>query len=388
MIKRLEKIALSHISLLIFWGILFKNRLMIDDLAILNYFSISLFFILYGLIYTEISNDDIQEIHSNLAIISSLLPLALILYKGINYRIILAFISISSTLLFIKKYMDTDLARKINILPISMDSAQRLTGGFVVFFFIVIYLFDIDTIVINLFMQIVFLLIEFFFILFLKEKENIYEKNYKIHYLSHYLAEERDEFARTIHDDIIQDIFASRNYLSLKNPDISYAREILRELEGKLRNIMKFYQSSLFEKANIDLTLSAAFSNISSLYKDKDIKITKIIEADLLEDPENIRLISTISKELINNIYKHSEASYINYKLYPKDDSLVMKIESDGVGPGDFASIKSSKRGIFLVKLLLEANSGTINYELNKDILTTEVVLEIRENENNITRRS
>ncbi|MDU2584900.1 MAG: hypothetical protein E7C85_06105 [Anaerococcus prevotii] len=162
MIKRLEKIALGHIFLLLFWGILFKNRLMIDDLAILNYFSISLFFILYGLIYTEISNDDISERQSNLAIISSLLPLALILYKGTNHRIILSLISISSTLLFIKKYMDTDLARKINILPISRDSAQRLTGGFVVFFFIVIYLFDIDTIVINMFMQIVFLLIEFF----------------------------------------------------------------------------------------------------------------------------------------------------------------------------------------------------------------------------------
>ena len=202
------------------------------------------------------------------------------------------------------------------------------------------------------------------------------------------MAEERDEFARTIHDDIIQDIFASRNYLSLNKPDIGYARDILSDLEGKLRNIMKFYQSSLFEKANLDLTLSAVFSNISSLYKDKDIKITKTIESNLLEDPENTRLISIISKELINNIYKHSQASFINYKLYTKEDSLVMEIESDGVGPGDFASIKNSKRGVFLVKLLLEANSGVITYKINKDILTTEVVLEIRENENNITRRS
>lgn len=74
MIKRLEKIALGHIFLLIFWGLIFKNKLMIDDLAIINYFSISLFFILYGLIYTEISNDNIQERHSNLAIISPYSP--------------------------------------------------------------------------------------------------------------------------------------------------------------------------------------------------------------------------------------------------------------------------------------------------------------------------
>lgn len=34
---------------------------------------------------------------------------------------------------------------------------------------------------------------------------------------------------------------------------------------------------------------------------------------DLKEDAskEEIRLISTITKELVNNIYKHSEASYI-----------------------------------------------------------------------------
>ncbi|WP_311531303.1 hypothetical protein [uncultured Anaerococcus sp.] len=235
---------------------------------------------------------------------------------------------------------------------------------------------------INIFIQIVFLITEFFFILFLKEKELAYDKTFKLYYLSDYVASERDEFARIIHDDIIQDIFASKNYLSSKNPDIEYTKNILRELEGKVRNIMKFYQSSLFEKANLETSLLAIFDNVSSLYPDKNIEVTKSIDSGLTENKRLIRLISIISKELINNVYKHSDASYLKYKLYRKESLIVIEIDSDGSSISDFNKIKESKRGVLVIKLLIDSNSGNISYSLNKDILTTKVSLEVEGNEN------
>lgn len=382
MYKKLEKIVISHLMIILFWGLLSKNKMLIKEGPILNAVSLVLFFTLYGLIYTEISNKKIPGKFSILAILTSLLPLSLILINALPYKFIFALISLISTGVFIKRYLILDNIKYINILPISRKSTQIFTLGFVFFILAVIYLFDIGQAMINVFIQISFLIIEFFFILFLKEKELAFEKTFKLYYLSGYMASERDEFARIIHDDILQDIYASKNYLSSKNPDIEYSKNILRELEEKARNIMKFYQSSLFEKANLETSLLAIFDNVGSLYPDKDTEITKLIESDLTEDKRLIRLIAIISKELINNVYKHSNAKYLSYKLYKKGNFVYIDMESDGASSADFNKIKDSKRGVLLLKLLIDSNSGNISYGLNKGILTTRVSLEVEKDEN------
>ena len=382
MYKKLEKIVISHLMIILFWGLLFKNNLLAKEGPILNAVSLILFFTLYGLIYTEISNKKIPGKSSILAILTSLLPLSLILINALPYKLAFLLISLISTSLFIKIYLILDNINYINILPISRKSTQIFTIGLVFFVFAVIYLFDIGTVMINIFIQIIFLITEFFFILFLKEKELAFEKTFKLYYLSDYMASERDEFARIIHDDILQDIYASKNYLSSKNPDIEYSKNILRELEEKARNIMKFYQSSLFEKANLETSLLAIFDNVGSLYPDKDIEMTKYIDFDLTEDKRLIRLISIISKELINNVYKHSNAKYLSYKLYKNGKFVYIDMESDGASPADFNKIGESKRGVLLLNLLIDSNSGNISYGLNKGILSTKVSLEVDRNEN------
>lgn len=382
MYKKLEKIVISHLMIILFWGLLFKNNLLAKEGPILNAVSLILFFTLYGLTYTEISNRKIPQRFSVLVIFTSLLSLSLILINDLPYKLAFLLISLISTSLFIKRYLILENIKYISILPISGKATQIFTIGLVFFVFVVIYLFDIDTVIINIFIQIIFLITEFFFILFLKEKELSYDKTFKLYYLSDYMASERDEFARIIHDDIIQDIFASKNFLSSKNPDIEYTKNILRELEGKVRNIMKFYQSSLFEKANLETSLLAIFDNVGSLYPDKNIEITKYIDSDLTEDKRLIRLISIISKELINNVYKHSDATYLNYKLYRKESLIVIEMDSDGASLSDYEKIKESKRGVLLLNLLIDSNSGNISYGLNNGILTTKVSLEVGKYEN------
>lgn len=382
MYKKLEKIVISHLMIILFWGLLFKNKMLVKEGPVLNAVSFILFFTLYGLIYTEISNKNISERFSISVIFTSLLPLSLILINALPYKLIFALISIISTSLFIKKYLVLENVKYINILPISRKSTQIFTMGLVFFIFVVIYLFDIDTVMINIFTQIIFLITEFFFILFLKEKELAFEKTFKLYYLSDYMASERDEFARIIHDDILQDIYASKNYLSSKNPDINYSKNVLRELEKKTRNIMKFYQSSLFEKASLETSLLTIFDNVGSLYPDKNIEVSKLIDRDLTEDKRLIRLIAIISKELINNVYKHSDAKYLSYRLYKKGNFVYIDMESDGSNSADFNKIKDSKRGVLLLKLLIDSNSGNISYGLNKDILSTRVSLEVEKDEN------
>lgn len=382
MYKKLEKIVSIHLMIILFWGLLFKNKILVEEGPVLNAISLILFYTLYGLIYTEISNKKIPGRFSILAVFTSLLPLSLILINDLPYKLIFALMSIGSTSLFMKKYLVLENVKYINILPISRKSSQLFTLGLIFFICGVTYLFDIDQLIINIFIQIVFLMIECFFILFLKEKELAFEKTFKLYYLSDYMARERDEFARIIHDDILQDIYASKNFLSSKNPDIGYSKNILRGLEKKARNIMKFYQSSLFEKADLEGSLLAIFDNVGSLYPHKDIEITKGIASDLTKDKRLIRLLSIISKELINNVYKHSHANYLSYKLYKKGNFVYIEMESDGASPDDYNKIKDSKRGVLLLNLLIDSNAGNISYGLNKDILSTKVCLEVDQDEN------
>ncbi|MDY3902974.1 histidine kinase [Peptoniphilus sp.] len=346
----------------------------------MNAVSIILFFTLYSFIYTELSNKNIPIKFSKFSLITSLLPIALILVDKINFKLILGIVSFISTLTYIKKFIIDRSIKDINILPINKASAQKFTIGMVIFSFIIIYLFNIDTMMACLFFQIIFLIMEIFFIIYIKDRENIYENTYNLFYLSEYMEDERDEFARIIHDEIIQDIFAARNYLSLKNSDINHAREILINLEKRLREMMKFYQANLFVDVNIDTSIEGIFFNISSLYPEKEIKVQKTIDEKLLKENNKklTRFISIISKELINNIYKHSKATFLNYKLSIKDDFIVLELESDGTNEEDYEKIKKSQRGILLLKILINSNAGNIKYDLNKDLLSTKVKLEVR----------
>ena len=89
-----------------------------------------------------------------------------------------------------------------------------------------------------------------------------------------------------------------------------------------------------------------------------------------------IKLISTISKELVNNIYKHSKGTYLTYKISEEENAIIIELKSDGTSSEDYERIRNSKRGVLLLNLLVDSNSGNIKYKLNGDILYTKVYLE------------
>lgn len=388
MYKRLLKIILAHLAVILYWGILYKLNLSINDAPVINLVSFLLIFTVYVFIYTELSNKNIDKKYTITFSLLALVPIAISLQKNFSYKYIFIILSLVSSIIYAKRNLIIDHAKDINILPISKASAQVFTLAIAIIIILMIYLFDINTFLINIFMHIIMLLIESFFLIFIKEKELSYEKTYRLYYLAEYMSEERDDFAMVIHDEIIQDIYASINYLSLKNPDVEYAKNVLSNLESKSRQIMKLYQANLFERADINTSISSIIDNVSSLYN-KSLNINLNIDENLLSesDVKLIKLISVVSKELINNIYKHSKASFINYNLYREEKNIIIEIESDGANDEDFKRINDSKRGLLLLKLLIDMNSGSLDYELNKDILKTKVILEVID-EDNIIRWS
>ena len=338
--------------------------------------------------YTEISNKDKTSVASLLNIIS-LVAIADIPIKGIECKIILTAISLISTGIYIKKYFIYKNIKGINIIPISNNSVSIFAVAMGILIGTLAYLFDIDRLSIGIIYNILIIVFEMLLIFSIRERENNYEKIYKMYYLSDYISKERDEFARVIHDEIIQDIYATKNYLSLKEPNIPLTKEVLTDLEIKSRKLMKFYQSNIYEGGSIDISLEEVVENIKSLYMDKNLEVNVEISNEIKNlKNENIkRLILIITRELVNNVYKHSNGSYLNYKIFKNGKDICINLESNGAVSKDILNIEKSTRGVMVLKLLVESNSGKILYNLEKDLLSTMVELEV-EDENSIARRS
>lgn len=383
--KRILKIIISHAALIFYWCYLYKVGEITKKDPIINLTSAALILIIYGFIYTEITKEEDKKT-DGLYIYASLLFFALALNKNFNFLMCFA-IGLLTSIFYIVKNLRKEKTFYISILPISKKMTQVFTGIFISLIMILTYLLDLDALVINIFNQVIFFACCLFFFLFLKDREDVYDKTFKLFYMSHYLANERENFARLIHDEVLQDIFAAKNYLSLKEPKVHEASDLLTKLNERLRKIMKFYQTSLFEDFGMEENIHGIFENVASLYPDKTPKIDKKISSALENlRGEEVKLIALITKELVNNIYKHSEATYIFYRLYEDRGFIIMEVESDGMAEEDFKNIEDSKRGVLLLKMLISSNEGEISYEDRGRTLYTKIRLRRCRDENSFIR--
>lgn len=383
--KRILKIIISHAALIFYWSYLYKTGEVTGRDPIINLTSAGLILIIYGFIYTEITKKEDKKT-DGLYIFASLLFFALALNKNFNFLIFLGLGLVTSIFYIVKNYRK-EKTFYINILPISKKMTQVFTGIFICVIMLLTYLLDLDVLVINIFNQVIFFACCLFFFLFLKDREDVYDKTFKLFYMSQYLASERENFARLIHDEVLQDIFAAKNYLSLKEPKVHEASDLLSKLNERLRKIMKFYQTSLFEDFGMEENIHGIFENVASLYPYKTPKIDKKISSALENlRGEEVKLIALITKELVNNIYKHSEATYIFYRLYEDRGFIIMEVESDGMAEGDFKNIEDSKRGVLLLKMLISSNEGEISYQDRGRTLYTKIRLRRFIDENSFIR--
>ncbi|MEQ2401355.1 hypothetical protein [Peptoniphilus hominis (ex Hitch et al. 2025)] len=383
--KRILKIIISHAALIFYWSYLYKAGEITSKDPIINLTSAGLILIIYGFIYTEITKKEDKKT-DGLYISASLLFFALALNKNLHFLIFLG-LGLVTSIFYIVKNLRKEKTFYISILPISKKMTQVFTGIFICVIMLLTYLLDLDVLVINIFNQVIFFACCLFFFLFLKDREDVYDKTFKLFYISQYLENERENFARLIHDEVLQDIFAAKNYLSLKEPKVHEASDLLTKLNERLRKIMKFYQTSLFEDFGMEENIHGIFENLASLYPYKTPKIDKKISSALENlRGEEVKLIALITKELVNNIYKHSEATYIFYRLYEDRGFIIMEVESDGMAEEDFKNIEDSKRGVLLLKMLISSNEGEISYEDRGRILYTKIRLRRFRDENSFIR--
>ena len=192
--------------------------------------------------------------------------------------------------------------------------------------------------------------------------------------------EERQRLAADLHDDAGPLLATARLYLNenLVNQDkatqlqsIFQARQIIDDTIQLIRNISHSLLPPTLKNFGLESAINDLFQKLSgsgSINASSRFHEYK----DRLKS-ENELIIFRVVQELVNNILKHSSASFIHLTQNIHADKFYLRIHHDGRGlvQSDFEKLNKSNVGLGLknISSRLKVVHGNINFE--KDISQT-----------------
>src|SRR5215204_3930753 len=192
--------------------------------------------------------------------------------------------------------------------------------------------------------------------------------------------EERQRLAADLHDDAGPLLATARLYLNenLVNQDkatqlqsIFQARQILDDTIQLIRNISHSLMPPTLKNFGLESATNDLFQKISGSGSINASSRFHDYKERLKQEKELI--VFRIIQELINNILKHSNSSFIHLTQNTHDGMFILRIHHDGRGivQADFDKLNKSNVGLGLknISSRLRVVQGNINFE--KDISQT-----------------
>src|SRR5436305_7170888 len=192
--------------------------------------------------------------------------------------------------------------------------------------------------------------------------------------------EERQRLAADLHDDAGPLLATARLYLNenLVNQDkatqlqsIYQARQILDDTIQLIRNISHSLMPPTLKNFGLESAINDLFQKISG--SGAINASSRFHEYKERLKPEKELVVFRIIQELINNILKHSNSSFIHLTQNVHGDKFYLRIHHDGRGivQSDFEKLTKSNIGLGLknISSRLRVVHGEINFE--KDISQT-----------------
>jgi signal transduction histidine kinase len=142
--------------------------------------------------------------------------------------------------------------------------------------------------------------------------------------------EERIDFARGIHEGVVQRLFGVSLVLSSEQPLTAEARaRCAREVGAALGELRSALQRPLGRSsAATGTTLRAELDRLCREHADLGLTI----EGPIVDVPEALEpLAQSVLTEAVRNARKHSDARRIVVRTHTREDTLVVEIENDGV---------------------------------------------------------
>ena len=387
--KRFYPYLFLHAGIVTLWVILDRTHKGIANDGAINLLSIAVLLCYFNLLYLHVMTSrrkaTISECGWNLLSVSFI---AALMYDGFSTLYTGAFLDfqiLPAITMLVGMFMGIFLdyryinLKQVNILPIAQRKARYVLAFMIPLFTVVLYCFDLSTLQVNVFFQLIMLLFEAFAVIHLGDMEARYKELTKYYELTNYIANEREDFSRLLHNDVLQDIGGAKNLLSLRSPDVDETKRILSDLELRVRNMMNFYSSNIFSGYASWEHIGYMLDAIKKLYPKKNILVDFTIDSEAriaLKKDNSLEQTMQIIKELVNNVYKHAAATFIHLEIALNEESkLVITCQNDGAKPNDIENILSSKGGMLFLTVLINGNGGNIQYLEKDGILTATAVL-------------
>lgn len=200
------------------------------------------------------------------------------------------------------------------------------------------------------------------------ENARLYEQTQRLAIL-----EERERFARDLHDGIIQSIYGVG--LSLDNAKAAIritnqaAREQIDLSLKSLSQVITDVRNYIFDLRPQALKDKGLNARLQGLVKELEINTLLLIEADI--DPEiNTYLNDTqashifhITHEALANVVRHAQARKVHLSLTKNGDTINLLVEDDGIGFKPPARVAHGHHGMANIYKRVSLLGATLNLD-------------------------
>ncbi|AYW51026.1 hypothetical protein C7H83_11360 [Tetragenococcus halophilus] len=147
--------------------------------------------------------------------------------------------------------------------------------------------------------------------------------------------EAKEKLANYLHDDVLQSLLAVKNMVNVLEEESELKELINRTLE-ELSNSLRYEMTELFPTFLYETSLQIAVENLiikrKKSFGNKDIDFElNIAITNQLTNELKIFFYRTI-KELITNVFKHSEATKCTVDLLLLEEQYKLKVVDNGIG--------------------------------------------------------
>lgn len=172
------------------------------------------------------------------------------------------------------------------------------------------------------------------------------------------------EFANFLHDDILQDLLSIKNMMKkADHPDIQkLITETLEHMNTYIRERMQDYRPAMLPKLTVKENYQNLLEYISQSFPHRNIRIAfECPDSLFLAAPYDI-FVYRLLKELVTNIYKHSEGENAWITISQDNGIIGLCIRDNGTADADtlLSADLSKHRGLALITERVSHMEGSV----------------------------
>ena len=177
----------------------------------------------------------------------------------------------------------------------------------------------------------------------------------------------KSSFANFLHDDVLQDLLAVKNMAPKSSrPEIQdLIMETLEQLNVRIRNQMQDCHPILLKSLTLKENLDKLIQSVQSLFPQREIQVAFTCPDTLFIPEPYDMLVYRLIKELLINVYKHSDGNRAQVTLSLERDAVKLSVGDNGTAGSMADMVKNQSpiwhKGLASMKEQIEALGGSLS---------------------------